>query len=1078
MGLLCINDVPAKVEQGPTRDRVITQAVDCVWDGKPIGQVIIDGFKQMPENYIDVIVSTSFPSQGAQVFLHWGVTTSGATKWQVAPEGIWPANTVKKSEEAAQTQLTPTVTIRVPADSPVRSIRFCVKRQLGSLEQWFSNGGGDFVATIKADGVEDVGKRVVESEGGPGGQIFPRFALLLDLLGGAQTEVQVMAWIYTVARLHHIRVVKWYGGWNYQPRDLAHLEDQVSKRTSYVAVFSSNPHCRRLARMMVPYLSRGGGKAEAIRLEILDIMRRHGIKEGHRPGIDDKFLEQWHQKLHQNSSIDDVYIGEAYLHFLHTGHQGDFWKHLWDNHQISREYLAGLPNPIKNDPKHLPQLINDMKHYLWTVRSVHGGADIGFATEMAKWALEKAGDNEAVGWLYDIMRNAHEWWIPGKLAATRHRLVGPMRSVFAGERDLLLLDASLEGFFKTAVERTDMSSLNGDSLIDMIDLVLDQSVLSRPGLDEWSGCLNLWRRAVKDCPRWNQFWARQSLAACEKIGLMLGAEAQWLHDLLQDKAEQLGEAAKANKAYIINFTEEVVRAQPSFLLSLLLYRLVPMLRTAANVSPWTIVSSASSVASGTAVLVSKLSDLITAPLNPPVADPVVFANAVDGNDDIPAGVVALVTPTAIDVLSHLAIRARNQHVLLATADQASYDAAAAVAKAAPSSSKVRVTVRANGDVEVTVATADAAPKTNGVATAKMNGKTPSADDTVAKLAKLNIGDADPWSKYVVLPAEATAACVGAKSLHIAKLAKAGIAVPESLTLPFRSFEKVLEAPVNAAVAQAVKEGIAKASKLAAAGKATEALPVLAEVRQAVEEDLSSDVDLDAALHDILKHFGLPTANSHVQVLFRAVKHVWASKWTDRAFLSRAAHGIPDAPIFMAVLIQPIVTPKYAFVLHTANPITRSPDEVFGQLVQGMGEALVGNAPGRAFTFTSDKAGSCIDVLNFGSKRVAYFVDDSKSANAKGGLMVRSDSNGEDLEDFAGAGLYESVACLTGMDEKVVDWSGDKLWFDGGFRDYMLKKLVEVAVDVERKMGGKAQDIEGVVRLDDSIVIVQTRPQLL
>lgn len=42
--------------------------------------------------------------------------------------------------------------------------------------------------------------------------------------------------------------------------------------------------------------------------------------------------------------------------------------------------------------------------------------------------------------------------------------------------------------------------------------------------------------------------------------------------------------------------------------------------------------------------------------------------------------------------------------------------------------------------------------------------------------------------------------------------------------------------------------------------------------------------------------------------------------------------------------------EYAFVLHTANPITGVKGEVFGELVQGMGEALVGNHPGRALSF--------------------------------------------------------------------------------------------------------------------------------
>ena len=47
----------------------------------------------------------------------------------------------------------------------------------------------------------------------------------------------------------------------------------------------------------------------------------------------------------------------------------------------------------------------------------------------------------------------------------------------------------------------------------------------------------------------------------------------------------------------------------------------------------------------------------------------------------------------------------------------------------------------------------------------------------------------------------------------------------------------------------------------------------------------------------------------------------------------------------------VVPAEYAFVVHTANPITKVRGEVFGELVVGMGEALVGNYPGRALSFS-------------------------------------------------------------------------------------------------------------------------------
>ena len=65
---------------------------------------------------------------------------------------------------------------------------------------------------------------------------------------------------------------------------------------------------------------------------------RTRIKEGHRPGIEDPFIAQWHQKLHSNTTPDDIKICEAYLHFLHTGNWDDFWTHLWENAKLTRRF--------------------------------------------------------------------------------------------------------------------------------------------------------------------------------------------------------------------------------------------------------------------------------------------------------------------------------------------------------------------------------------------------------------------------------------------------------------------------------------------------------------------------------------------------------------------------------------------------------------------------------------------------------------------------------------------------------------------------------------------------------------------
>lgn len=58
----------------------------------------------------------------------------------------------------------------------------------------------------------------------------------------------------------------------------------------------------------------------------------------------------------------------------------------------------------------------------------------------------------------------------------------------------------------------------------------------------------------------------------------------------------------------------------------------------------------------------------------------------------------------------------------------------------------------------------------------------------------------------------------------------------------------------------------------------------------------------------------------------------------------------------------------------------------------------------------------VQILMFPSKSDGMFVPES--------LIFRSDSNGEDLEGYAGAGLYDSITMDT-TELKKVDYNGDR-----------------------------------------------------
>jgi alpha-glucan,water dikinase len=168
---------------------------------------------------------------------------------------------------------------------------------------------------------------------------------------------------------------------------------------------------------------------------------------------------------------------------------------------------------------------------------------------------------------------------------------------------------------------------------------------------------------------------------------------------------------------------------------------------------------------------------------------------------------------------------------------------------------------------------------------------------------------------------------------------------------------------------------------------------------------------------------------------------------------------------MAVLVQEVIEADYSFVIHTVNPSTGNRDEIYAEVVLGLGETLVANYPGRALSFTSRKGMHDPLVLTFPSKSHGLYG---------GGLIFRSDSNGEDLPGFAGAGLYDSFM-LPPPRKVPLDYTDEPLCWDEHFRKNLLVNIALIGTMVERVLG-RPQDIEGAY-CKGQYFVVQTRPQV-
>jgi len=308
---------------------------------------------------------------------------------------------------------------------------------------------------------------------------------------------------------------------------------------------------------------------------------------------------------------------------------------------------------------------------------------------------------------------------------------------------------------------------------------------------------------------------------------------------------------------------------------------------------------------------------------------------------------------------------------------------------------------------------------------------------------------------------------GGKSRNLAGLSgslPSWVGTPASAVLPFGSMEAALTEPANATIASEHERLL---GALGAPGESD--AYTLQKLRDGVLA-MEAPPALRDAFTEGLSEAGIAWDGRWPEA-WAAIKRVWASKFNERAWLSCQRAGLDHAAVSMAVLCQEVVDAKYAFVAHTVHPITKDADQAYAEVVRGLGETLVGNHPGRAFSFTAHKSEGGCRVEGYPSKISIL------QAPAGGSLICRSDSNAEDLDGFAGAGLYDSVT-LAECQDCAHDYASDPLVTDVSYQAKVMDLIVRASQAVEQAMGGAPQDVEGVVTHDDRVVVVQARPQVL
>ncbi|KAL0327280.1 UNVERIFIED_CONTAM: Alpha-glucan water dikinase, chloroplastic [Sesamum angustifolium] len=223
-------------------------------------------------------------------------------------------------------------------------------------------------------------------------------------------------------------------------------------------------------------------------------------------------------------------------------------------------------------------------------------------------------------------------------------LMGKQRAVSRWPQDVLAADASAEV-----------------KIMYFISLVVENLALSVDNNEDLLCCLKGWNLALSMLKNGNDHWALFAKSVLDRTRLALASKAGSYHQLMQPSAEYLGALLGVDQWAVSIFTEEMIRAGSAASLSSLLNRLDPVLRQTAHLGSWQVISPVEAI--GYVVVVDELLSVQNKSYSKPT---ILVAKSVKGEEEIPDGAVAVLTPDMPDVLSHVSVRARNSKVCFAT----------------------------------------------------------------------------------------------------------------------------------------------------------------------------------------------------------------------------------------------------------------------------------------------------------------------------------------------------------------------------------------------------------------------------
>lgn len=299
--------------------------------------------------------------------------------------------------------------------------------------------------------------------------------------------------------------------------------------------------------------------------------------------------------------------------------------------------------------------------------------------------------------------------------------------------------------------------------------------------------------------------------------------------------------------------------------------------------------------------------------------------------------------------------------------------------------------------------------------------------------------------------------VGGKGASLGELARAGIRVPPGFVVCTRAFERFLAALESEEAIRTQVENL-NAQDLHAITAASKKLQERIE-NTPLPEDLRADL---LAAHTELcgDDAGLPMAVrssatsedaedasfaglqdtflwvTGAEATLRSLRSCWASLYSVPSIAYRRKHGLPEAGVAMAVVIQRMVDARSAGVMFTRSPLTGDRSVITIEGAWGLGSSVVSGevTPDR---FVIAKITGEISVRNISEKHIRHLP------KAHGGIQ-----DSEVLEELRAA---------------------------PSLRDDEIIALKEIGCGVER-LYGRPQDIEWAIDQSGEIFLLQSRPE--